>query len=336
VAFFLRFSGQAEAEPTVADPLVPSHVPFSSDLAGQNPIALKMTVDLPPSKPPISRRRFLSAGLYAGAGLALYSGEIERHWIEVTRRDIFVPGLPEAFDGFRVAHLSDIHMDEYTEPFLVRDAVDHINRLHPDAVFLTGDFVTRELLPKRLSIGPAWQCASILDKLECPRRYAVLGNHDVMVGAPEVTQALTDNHISVLRNASLPIERPGGRFWVAGVDDPVKGKPDPDTAIPPSIRNVSGEPIVLLCHAPDYADKLLTFSAGPSVAFMLSGHTHGGQVRLPLMMPLFLPPLGRKYVEGWYRIGATQLYVNRGLGTVGFPVRFACPPEITLHTLRKA
>ena len=90
---------------------------------------------------------------------------------------------------------------------MVRDAVDHINRLHPDAVFLTGDFVTRELLPKKSSMGAAWQCASILDKLECPHRYAVLGNHDVMVGAPEVTQALTDNHISVLRNASLPIER---------------------------------------------------------------------------------------------------------------------------------
>jgi uncharacterized protein len=295
-----------------------------------------MTVDSPPSKPPITRRGFLTAGLCAAAGLALYSGEIERHWIEVTRRDVFVPGLPQAFDGFRIAQLSDIHMDEYTEPLFVRDAVNHINRLHPDAVFLTGDFVTKEFLPQRLSTGPAWQCAGLLSKLECPHRYAILGNHDIMVNADEVTRALTFNHIPVLRNACVPIERVGSRFWLAGVDDPVEGKPDPDAAIPPSIRNVPGEPVVLMCHAPDYADKLLTFPAGRAVAFMLSGHTHGGQVRLPLVTPLFLPTLGRKYVEGWFRFGAMQLYVNRGLGTVGFPVRFDCPPEITLHTLHSA
>lgn len=295
-----------------------------------------MKVDHLPSKSAITRRRFLTAGLYAGAGLALYSGEIERHWIEVTRRDIFVPGLPQAFDGFRIAHLSDIHMDEFTEPFLLRDAVNHINSLRPDAVFLTGDFVTKEFLPARISTGPAWQCARLLGKLECPHRYAALGNHDVMVDATEVTRALTANHINVLRNANLPIERAGGRFWVAGVDDPVEGNPDPDATIPPSIRNVSGEPIILLCHAPDYADTLLTSPAGRAVSLILSGHTHGGQVRLPLIRPLLLPPLGKKYVQGLFRFGATQLYVNRGLGTVGFPVRFDCPPEITLHTLRKA
>ena len=100
------------------------------------------------SKLPITRRRFLLAGACAGAGLALYAGEIERHWIEITHRDVFIPGLPQAFDGFRVAQLSDIHLDEYTEPFFLRDAVRHINRLNPDAVFLTGDYVTHEPCPR--------------------------------------------------------------------------------------------------------------------------------------------------------------------------------------------
>jgi predicted MPP superfamily phosphohydrolase len=268
--------------------------------------------------------------------LALYAGEIERHWIEITRRDVFLPGLPAAFDGFRVAQFSDIHLDEFTEPFLLRDAVNHINRLNPDAVFLTGDYVTHELLPKRFSIGPAWQCARLLNNLQCPNRYAVLGNHDVMIGRKHVIAALSANGITVLDNAYLPIERAGGRFWLAGLDDPVTGNPDPGAAIPASIRNVPHEPIVMLCHAPDYADQLLTLPAGKAVALMVSGHTHGGQIRLPFVGPLALPGLGRKYVEGWFRFGDLQLYVNRGLGTVGVPFRFNCPPEITLLTLRSA
>ena len=290
----------------------------------------------PPPKLHITRRRFLIASAWAGAGLALYAGEIERHWIEISRRDVFLPGLPAAFDGFRVAQLSDIHLDQFTEPFLLRDAVNHINRLNPDAVFLTGDYVTHELLPKRFSIGPAWQCARLLNNLQCPNRYAVLGNHDVMIGRKHVVAALSANGITVLDNAYLHIERAGGRFWLAGLDDPVAGNPDPGAAIPASIRNVPHEPIVLICHAPDYADQLLTHPAGNAVALMVSGHTHGGQIRLPFFGPLALPELGRKYVEGWFRMGDLQLYVNRGLGTVGVPFRFDCPPEITLLTLRSA
>ncbi len=284
----------------------------------------------------ITRRRFLAASACAAAGLALYAGEFERHRIEISRRDIFLPGLPAAFDGFRVAQLSDIHLDQFTEPFMLRDAVNQVNRLNPDAVFLTGDYVTFGFLPTRFSIGPAWQCARLLNNLQCPNRYAVLGNHDVMISRKEVIAALSANGITVLDNAYLPIERAGGRFWLAGLDDPVVGNPDPGAAIPAFIRNVPHEPIVLLCHAPDYADHLVTIAAGQAVALMVSGHTHGGQVRLPFVGPIALPAMGKKYVQGWFRFGKLQLYVNRGLGTVGVPFRFDCPPEITLLTLRSA
>jgi predicted MPP superfamily phosphohydrolase len=90
-----------------------------------------------------------------------------------------------------------------------------------------------------------------------------------------------------------------------------------------------------MCHTPDYADDLLAHPAGQAVDLMLSGHTHGGQVRLPLIGALSLPPLGQKYVEGWFQLGGMQLYVNRGIGTVGLPFRLNCPPEITLMTLRR-
>jgi hypothetical protein len=297
---------------------------------------------------PITRRRLLKQGLCGAAGLVLYSSEIERHWIEVTEHDISLAGLPQVFDGMRIAQLSDIHLDEYTEPFFLRDVIERVNRMAPDAIFLTGDFVSESPLPRRFSssafarrarkfgVGAAWQCGNLLRELKCRQLYAILGNHDVVVGAGEVTDALTANGITLLRNAYLPIERSGGRFWLAGLDDPVEGDPNPDLAIPPRIRNVPNEPIVLMCHAPDYVDDLRALPVGNAIGLMLSGHTHGGQIRLPLVGALALPSLGKKYVEGWFRFGGLQLHVNRGIGTVGLPFRLNCPPEITLITLRAA
>jgi uncharacterized protein len=301
-----------------------------------------MSSSLPPSNRPITRRRFLKAGLIGAAGLALYSGEIERHWLDVTERDFFLRNLPSAFDGMRIVQLSDIHMDNYTEPFFLHHVIDRVNRIKPDAVFLTGDFVTatfgwkRNLKPaaKAFARGAAWHCAGLLKELECKALFAVLGNHDFSVGAAEVSAALEANGITVLRNASVPIERSGSRIWLAGVDDPLEGHPHPELAIPASISNIPNEPIILLCHAPDYADHLLTLPVGQAVNLMFSGHSHGGQIRLPFLGALVLPPLGRKYIQGWFRIGQLQLYVNRGIGTVELPFRLDCPPEITVITLR--
>ncbi len=299
---------------------------------------------LPPATEPVSRRRFLKASVCGAAGLALYSTAIERHWIEISHHDFVLRGLPAAFEGVRMVQLSDIHLDLFTEPFFLRHAIDCINRIRPEAIFLTGDFVTAatgfrrgpKLGSVKFARDAAWQCANMLTKLECKALYAVLGNHDLDVGADVVAAALTANGINVLRNAYTPIERAGDRIWLAGVDDPLEGHPDPESAIPASIRNVPNEPVVLMCHAPDYVDRLLTQPAGQAVDLVLSGHTHGGQVRLPLVGAMVLPVLGRKYIEGLFRFGRLQLFVNRGLGTVGVPFRLDCPPEITVITLRTA
>ena len=287
-------------------------------------------------------RRHLLLGCGGAAALALYAGEVERHWIEVTESDVHLSGLPESFEGLRVVQLSDIHLDAYSEPLYIRHVVKKINGLNPDLVLLTGDFASEWPGSKKYAIGAAWQCAEILSGLTCREHYAIMGNHDVSVGAREVTEALTAHGITVLNNDYLPIERGGGRIWICGLDDPLNGEPDPDEAIPASIRNIPHEPVVLMCHAPDYADTLMADGAGRAVSLMLSGHTHGGQVRVPLAGPLTLPQLGRKYVEGWFRFGQTsdrpgmRLYVNRGIGTVGVPFRFDCPPEISVFTLRRA
>ena len=293
-----------------------------------------MTLTDTRSRKLVSRRGFLAAGAVGVAGLAVYAGEIERHWIEVTRIDIRLKGLPATFEGFRIVQLSDIHMDEYTEPFFLRHAVNRMNELQPDLMLLTGDFVTEGPAGRDFAVGAAWQCANILRDLKCSRIYAVLGNHDLIVSELDVSEALRDNGITVLRNSSIPIERDGKRFWLGGLDDPVNGRPEPELAIPSSIRYLPDEPIVLMCHAPDYVDDLLLHPAGRAVVLVLSGHTHGGQVRLPFLGGFDLPPLGRKYVQGHFEFGDTQLYVNRGIGTVGLPFRFDCPPEITQITLR--
>jgi predicted MPP superfamily phosphohydrolase len=284
----------------------------------------------------VSRRSVLKTILFGAAGMVLYAGEVERHWIDIVHRDIYIAGLPQAFDGMIVAQLSDIHLDEYTEPFLLREAVRQINAMQPDMVLLTGDYVSAEVLSKKISVRAAWQCAGLLKGIACPQKFAILGNHDIIAGANEITEAIASNGIPVLRNGFLPIERGGTRIWLAGIDDPVLGKPNPDLAMPVAICNHAAEPIILMCHAPDFVDRLLRHPASRSIALVLSGHTHGGQVRIPLLGAMHLPPGGRKYIDGLFQVGGVQLYVNRGIGAVGLPFRFNCRPEITRLRLRAA
>ncbi len=283
-----------------------------------------------------SRRRFLKTALVGAGALALYAGEVERHWLEVVHQDISIKGLSPAFDGVKVAQLSDIHLDEFTEPFLLREAIDIVNRARPDYVFLTGDYVTADVLPKHMIIAAAGQCGRLLTGLQCKERYAIFGNHDAMAGEFEVGEAMSEAKLTFLRNTHVPLERNGSRVWLAGIDDPVRGFPDQGAAIPESIRHLANEPVILMCHAPDYIDRLNAHPTGQAISLVLSGHTHGGQIRVPFMGPLFTPAWGRKYVEGLFKVGSMQLYVNRGIGTVGAPFRLDCRPEITIFTLRSA
>lgn len=261
--------------------------------------------------------------------MALYSGEIARHEIDTVHRTFRIDKLPAIFNGYRIVQISDIHLDEFTEPYFLERVVKHVNSLAPDLVLLTGDFVTRGSLTFIASQHAARRCAEILSTLACPIRLAILGNHDVGVGAAMVVQSLRSNRIGVLLNQHFPIERNGERFWICGVDDPSTSNPDLNRAIP----EIPGAPVILLAHEPDYADMVVDHPRGPLVDLMLSGHTHGGQIRLPFTGPLVLPPWGKKYKEGAYQVSRMQLYVNRGIGTVGIPFRLNCPPEITVITL---
>jgi predicted MPP superfamily phosphohydrolase len=133
--------------------------------------------------------------------------------------------------------------------------------------------------------------------------------------------------ITLLHNHGVPISAGGGTLYLAGVDDVWAGRPDPKRALE---GNGRGHPTLLLAHEPDYADKV---SADPRIKLQLSGHTHGGQVRIPMIGALRLPSWGRKYQEGLYRVKDMHVYTTRGIGLVGVPFRVNCPPEITLLTL---
>ncbi len=286
--------------------------------------------------PKLTRRNLLRGSALGAGALALYSGEIERHWIDHRRITIQIAGLPTPMVGLRIAQVSDIHLESWTEPFFLREAVERVNRIHPDLVLLTGDFITAESHQSYFPAAAMKKCAEILADIQCTQRYGILGNHDATVDPDAVVTALHAQNIPILRNRSTAIERGGARLWLAGIDDMLDGNPDLDKAIPPQIRNIPDEPVIFMGHEPDPAIRILRHPAGASIRLMLSGHTHGGQVRLPLLGAIDLPPLGRRFVEGLYRLGSMQLYVNRGLGTVGVPFRFDCPPEITEITLSGA
>jgi predicted MPP superfamily phosphohydrolase len=155
-----------------------------------------------------------------------------------------------------------------------------------------------------------------------------LGNHDCLVGAQAITGALHTHGIPVLANSFVPLERNGQRIWLAGIKDVLEDQPNLDAALPAG--RSEHEPVILLAHEPDFAD----FAVGRQVDLVLSGHTHGGQILLPLLPPLMLPDMGIKYVHGLFRMrDGMQLYVNRGIGAVTLPFRFRCQPEITVITL---
>ena len=290
--------------------------------------------DLPLTKKKtiVTRRNFLLGSTAAAAGMAFYSGEIARHEISVVTQPISIERLPEAFHDFRIVQISDIHYDEFTEPSFLERVIERVNWLEPDLVLLTGDFISFTPMPRAFALGAMYRCAAALHKIACPQIFAVMGNHDSFLGAPTIKPILAAVDIPMLVNEHVPIERGGGRLWLCGTHDPVTHVPNLWSAIP----GLHDGPVLLMCHAPDYADYLLTQPRGQLVDFMVSGHTHGGQVRIPFLPAYHLPAGGQKYIEGLFRFNRMQLYVNKGIGTVGLPFRLNCPPEITLFTLQNA
>ena len=253
----------------------------------------------------------------------VYSLKVEPNWIEVVPIQLSIPSLDRAFDGFKIVQISDLHATKYMPAERLEKVVRLVNQQHPDAIAITGDIITKNSRFDRERLG------AILSQLQSESlTLAVLGNHDHWHEELEgLKQTLFDSGVVNLDNQVRLVERQGKQLAFAGIDDPYWGEPDLAGAIS---RLPSGVPAVLLVHEPDYVE---TSSQTYRFALQLSGHSHGGQIKLPFLNPLVLPRGGRKYFAGLNRVADTWAYTNRGLGMTNLPLRFGSRPEITVFTL---
>lgn len=271
---------------------------------------------------------------WIGRGLARfsYAVHVEPTWLEVNRVDIPVRSLPTAHEGFRVVQMTDFHASKHVTASYLNEAVDLAHAQNADVIALTGDYIHKG----GCHIGDV---AKVLGRLRAPHGvFAVLGNHDYSVRNSlgfrrhknlhrEVADALSNQGIRVLHNETLPLERDGQRIYLSGVADLWSRVCDPDLAFAGLCPQT---PRLVLAHNPCTIERLGTHRCD----LMLSGHTHGGQVKLPGIGPVALGPKGRRYAAGLYHYGKSQLYVNKGVG-FGLRVRFGVRPEVAVFTLRQ-
>jgi len=260
----------------------------------------------------------LGALALAGAGAALSLHQRPR----IRKREVEIDGLPPAFDGYRIAQISDLHCGPFASGRRVARWVAATNRLEPDLVAVTGDLIAS---------GSAFVdvVARALGGLRArDGAFAAMGNHDYFGDGEAMVSALEAAGLTVLRNRGVELRRDGAAIYLAGVDDTWTRRHDVGRAL---AARPAGMPAVLLAHDP----ALFPEAAERGVDLVLSGHTHGGQVAVPLLArKLNLARLITRFTNGVYRSGASTLYVNRGLGTTGPPVRLAVAPEIAVLTLR--
>jgi len=268
-------------------------------------------------------RTWLAAGAGAAATLAVYSTVMEPRWLQVSRTTIHLRGLPPSLEGFRIGLLSDLHVQHGRALGVVRRAVAAIMADRPDLIAVTGDLAEDE-------VG----LQAVLDALmplTAPICVCVVpGNHDHIAGIHNWRHAVAARKaIHDLTNRHLLVERDGATICVAGVDDHIEGSPRL-TLPPPDHRDLT----IVLAHSPDQAERCRR--AYDAVDLILSGHTHGGQVRLPLVgAPVSASDNPDLYDNGLRRRPWTQVYTSRGLGTSRLPIRFLSRPEVAILDLTR-
>lgn len=286
--------------------------------------------DPDPSK--LTRRAWVLGAAAGGAtlslGSTLYAWRIEPHWVRLIHQPMPMPGLPSSMVGKRIVQVSDLHVGPVVDNAYLRGALRRLAELEPDYLVLTGDFMTSE---RGEQIGLTLETLRDSPIIDLPT-FAILGNHDFGVTfrdrqvASRLADGLDGLGVTLLRNSSVEVDG----LQIAGTGDLWAGECD-------VYRTLSGvdhqRPAICLAHNPDIADVQgwTTFRG-----WVLSGHTHGGQCRLPLLGAPVLPVQNQRYVAGHVRLsGGRNLYVNRGLGYKR-RLRFGVRPEITVFTLQNA
>lgn len=289
----------------------------------------------------ITRRKFIShamrAGVVLGAGKGLYN--TSSYSVELVEQDILLKGLPKSFDGVRVALLSDTHSSMIVSKKLLKEAADAVMSKKPDIILLGGDYISGAIKFLSTSIGKfnKKHLDKLLDAfsvLKAPMGiYGVLGNHDLW-GGEEVAQTIIDGFTSKLgavwlRNSSVELSKGTDKITLIGIDDYWS-----NGSILGTIKTIDKDSVrLLLSHNPDINEEIDLLEE--RIELVLSGHTHGGQVNMPLVGAPYLPSkYGQKYKAGLVRDGLRQTYITRGVGTLIMPVRFNALPEATVLTLK--
>jgi len=280
----------------------------------------------------VSRRKFLklAAGSIASVSLSGIAGsayvtKIEPNAVNVTRLNFTLPRLSPSFSGLTIAQISDFHLGGWMSREHMASIAQQVNALNPDVIAITGDFVERPI-----DSGLADSLIQSLQQFKARESIlGILGNHDHWSYAPRVQRNINAaKNVHLLMNEAAVIQRGADRLYIAGVDDIWEKKNDLTAAL----KQVPDQaPVILMAHEPDYADEVAKTG---QIGLQLSGHTHGGQVRVPGLGALILPHMGTKYQTGLYTVNGMALYVNRGLGMIRPYVRFNCSPEVTLVTLQ--
>ncbi|MFC7441782.1 metallophosphoesterase [Laceyella putida] len=277
----------------------------------------------------VNRRTFIkrtiqyALGVFGSLGLSsFYSYWIEPHFIETKKVDIILPRLPESFRDFRICHFSDLHLGDHFKPGDLLSVAELIQSTNADVICFTGDLFDHQ----PVGVSKTIRC---LSQLHAPfGKYAVLGNHDNWGNRWDVERVLRKADFRLLENKHVPLRKRGQEIFLAGVDDPWVGKPEIEQALQGIPENAC---TILLAHEPDFADEYAHYP----VDLQLSGHSHGGQVCLPFVGPIYTPPHSQKYPSGLYQVNSDfQVYTTRGIGMTRFPIRFNCRPEITVITLK--
>ncbi len=265
----------------------------------------------------------LGVGVTFGAGVAFYALHIAPLRPRLRQLTVDVPAGAEHLHGFRIAFVTDTHVGPSFRAEDLAPTERLVRESRPHLVLLGGDYVSES---PRFAARAAERLGAMA-AVAPYGAYAVLGNHDLSCGATRVKQALADVGIPVLRNRAVHLVVHGGPLWIAGIDEALLSRPDPRATFE---QIPAGSPAIALWHESDFAERVAPFD--PMI--QLSGHSHGGQVRLPLLGPLATPAGGRRYVRGLYDVAGMPLYVSSGTGVYRPPARLFCPPEVTLLTLR--
>ena len=282
----------------------------------------------------LTRRDFLKVLKVGAIDFALltvgglgYSLFVEPNWLKIESVRLKLPRLTPAFNGIRIAQISDIHMGGWMNAKRLEYVVETLLAHEPDLLLLTGDFLTGN----SSTVDHPQYLEDLVTRLSPPAKlipsFAILGNHDYWTSAEAVRKMLKACGITELTNAVFTLTRGDEHLHLCGLDDIWEG----DVRLEEVVHQLKDDsPAILMAHEPDFAD---TSAATGRFDLQVSGHSHGGQVVIPFYGAPILPYLGQKYPSGLYQIGSMFQYTNRGVGMIDPYVRFNCPPEITIFTL---